>query len=180
MRGFLLLILFYNFVTVSAQQRSYFHFDRITTQEGLPSDNTKKIIQDKQGFIWIGTSEGLCRYDGYHVTTFTYNPLHSHIRLVNNFIYDLSEDENGNIWIATAGGWCELLYNTQTFLNANDFKNFHGKKPDFNVEFILGRSLSSYYYGWLYRFMHFEYKRFFFSINFIFPKQHVSSPGRIG
>ena len=90
----------------------------------LAADNTKKIIQDKQGFIWIGTSEGLCRYDEYHVTTFTYNPAQPH-SLVNNFIYDLSEDENGNIWIATAGGWCELLYNTLTFLNENDFKNFH-------------------------------------------------------
>ena len=119
-----------------AAQQPYFRFDRITTSEGLPSNNTKKIIQDKQGFIWIGTSEGLCRYDGYHVITFTANPAQPH-SLVNNYIYDLSEDENGNIWITTAGGWCELLYNTQTFLNANDFKHFSGKQPDFNAEFIL-------------------------------------------
>jgi len=123
------------FITGFAQQ-PYFQFDRITTLKGLPSDNTKRIIQDKQGFIWIGTSEGLCRYDGYHVTTFSYDPSQPH-SLVNNFIYDLSEDESGNIWIATAGGWCELLYNTVTFLNAKDFKNFHGKAPDFFVQFIL-------------------------------------------
>jgi len=124
------------FTSITVQAQPYFRFDRITTHEGLPSDNTKRIIQDKQGFIWIGTSEGLCRYDGYHVTTFTYNPAQQH-SLVNNFIYDLTEDEDGNIWIATAGGWCELLFNTQTFLNANDFKNFHGKAPDFFVQFIL-------------------------------------------
>jgi len=117
-------------------QQSYFRFDRITIHEGLPSDNARKIIQDRQGIIWIGTSEGLCKYDGYHVITFTYNPVQPH-SIVNNFIYDLSEDENGNIWITTAGGWCELLYNTQTFLNENDFKNFHGKLPDYNPEFIL-------------------------------------------
>jgi ligand-binding sensor domain-containing protein/two-component sensor histidine kinase len=138
MRFSVLIIIITGFITAAtqAQQPSYFHFDRITAYEGLPSDNTKKIIQDKQGFIWIGTSEGLCRYDGYHVTTFTYNPEQAH-SLVNNFIYDLSEDEDGNIWIATAGGWCELLYNTQTFLNENDFKNFHGKGPGFNPELIL-------------------------------------------
>jgi ligand-binding sensor domain-containing protein/two-component sensor histidine kinase len=138
MRASFLIITINIFTTVItyAQQQSYFHFDRITTYNGLPSDNTKKIIQDKQGFIWIGTSEGLCRYDGYHVTTFTYDPAEPH-SLVNNFIYDLSEDENGNIWIATAGGWCELLYNTQTFLNENDFKDFHGKKPNFNPGLIL-------------------------------------------
>ena len=130
------ILIFFLFIvkTVTAQQ-SYFRFDRITTQEGLPSNNTKKIIQDKQGFIWIGTSEGLCRYDGYHFTTFTYNPSKAH-SLINNYIYDLSEDENGNIWITTAGGWCELLYNTQTFLNENDFKKYHGVLPDYNPEFI--------------------------------------------
>ena len=134
MRLFLLIIIFFFRADAKAQQ--YFRFDRITTHEGLPSDNARKIIQDKQGFIWIGTSEGLCRYDGYHVTIFTFNPAQPH-SLVNNFIYDLSEDENGNIWITTAAGWCELLYNTQTFLNATDFKNFHGKQPDYNPEFIL-------------------------------------------
>ena len=133
--SFLIIIIVFTTAVTKAQQQSYFHFDYITVHDGLPSDNTKKIIQDKQGFIWIGTSEGLSRYDGYHVTTFTYNPAQPH-SLVNNFIYDLSEDENGNIWIATAGGWCELLYNTQTFLNEDDFKNFHGKKPDFNVQLI--------------------------------------------
>src|ERR1043165_1199083 len=93
------------FVPLPAQQ-TYFHFDRITTHDGLPTNYTTRIMQDKQGFIWIGTSEGLCRYDGYHVTTFTYNPSQPH-SLVNNYIFDLSEDENGNIWITTAGGWCE-------------------------------------------------------------------------
>jgi ligand-binding sensor domain-containing protein len=127
MRSQLIIFLLQLFISLTGlAQQPYFQFDRITTQDGLPSDNTKRIIQDRQGFIWIGTSEGLCRYDGYHITTFTYNPAQPH-SLVNNFIYDLSEDENGNIWIATAGGWCELLYNTQTFLNAKDFKNFHYK-----------------------------------------------------
>lgn len=135
MRFFATIIIVFVVISVKAQQQSYFHFDRITEREGLPSNNTKKIIQDKQGFIWIGTSEGLCLYDGYHITTFTHNPSQPH-SLVNNFIYDLSEDENGNIWIATAGGWCELLYNSQTFLNENDFKNFHGNLPHFFVEFI--------------------------------------------
>lgn len=133
---FLLPVIIIFFLIKAQAQQSYFHFDRITEREGLPSNNIKKIIQDKQGFIWIGTSEGLCRYDGYHVTIFTYNPSQRH-SLVNNFIYDLSEDEIGNIWITTAGGWCVLLYNTQTFLNATDFKRFHGTLPDYNPEFIL-------------------------------------------
>jgi len=104
----IIIVIFLIAVPNVVAQQPYFRFDRITTYEGLPSNNTKKIIQDKQGVIWIGTSEGLCRYDGYHVITFTSNPAQPH-SLVNNYIYDLSEDENGNIWIATAGGWCELL-----------------------------------------------------------------------
>lgn len=45
----------------------------ITMNTGLPSNAVRSIVQDKNGFIWFGTDNGLCRYDGYHVQNF-YNP----------------------------------------------------------------------------------------------------------
>ena len=45
----------------------------ITMNTGLPSNAVRNIVQDKNGFIWFGTDNGLCRYDGYQVQNF-YNP----------------------------------------------------------------------------------------------------------
>ena len=45
----------------------------VTMNTGLPSNAVRSIVQDKNGFIWFGTDNGLCRYDGYQVQNF-YNP----------------------------------------------------------------------------------------------------------
>ena len=43
---------------------------RLTTEDGLPSNTVRNIVQDRQGFIWLGTDKGLCRYDGVQVRVF--------------------------------------------------------------------------------------------------------------
>ena len=48
--------------TIRAER--YYYFDHITTSEGLPSNTIHCTMQDKSGFMWIGTRDGLCRYDG--------------------------------------------------------------------------------------------------------------------
>ncbi len=73
----------------------------ITNQ--LPSNSVHRLFQDKEGYIWMGTSEGICRYDGYQVKTFRcdiYNP----DRLTSNEIRCITEDFNHNIWIGTSEG----------------------------------------------------------------------------
>lgn len=60
------LFIFYQFclgVAYSLAQSPYFH--RFTDSDGLPSSTIYDIIQDKKGYIWLGTNAGLCRYDGY-------------------------------------------------------------------------------------------------------------------
>ena len=42
----------------------------ITMNTGLPSNAVKSIVQDKNGFVWLATDYGLCRYDGYQVITY--------------------------------------------------------------------------------------------------------------
>jgi signal transduction histidine kinase/CheY-like chemotaxis protein/ligand-binding sensor domain-containing protein len=78
-------------------------FEHIGTHEGLSQINVNCIIQDSRGFMWIGTRNGLNRYDGYTVTTFR-NIAGDHNSVSNNMITDLVEDKHGNIWIATYGG----------------------------------------------------------------------------
>jgi ligand-binding sensor domain-containing protein len=49
-----------------------FRFEKLTVEDGLPHSDALASVQDKEGFIWIATNKGLCRYDGYILkTTFT-------------------------------------------------------------------------------------------------------------
>ena len=49
-------------------------FQRISLEEGMPGRYVNAIAQDDQGFIWLGTSYGLCQYDGYEIKTYDYDP----------------------------------------------------------------------------------------------------------
>ncbi|MCP4154840.1 MAG: response regulator [bacterium] len=76
---------------------------RITTEEGLPHNNVYAIVQDKQGFIWIGTQEGIVRYDGSNFKYFNHDPLDPGSLAESNF-GKIIEGENGILWLGTWGG----------------------------------------------------------------------------
>ena len=82
---------------------SHLKFKRITTLNGLPTDEVQKIYQDKEGFIWLATRYGLAKYDGYRVTVYKSN-LDTPGLLTNNNIYCLADDYEGNLWIGTQEG----------------------------------------------------------------------------
>ncbi len=85
-----------------AQQLRYFtHF---TENDGLSDNSVTCILRDQQGYLWVGTTNGLNRYDGYSFRQYlpdTRQPQHT---VSNEFIYDLKQDSVGFIWIATANG----------------------------------------------------------------------------
>jgi ligand-binding sensor domain-containing protein len=47
------------------EQTSDFLYRNITIEDGLRSNTVRNVVQDYRGFIWLGTDNGLCRYDGY-------------------------------------------------------------------------------------------------------------------
>lgn len=82
-----------------AQQKNL-KFERLDINNGLSQNNVLCVLQDSRGFIWIGTRDGLNRYDGYKFTVYrndTYNPK----SISGNFITSIAEDNDGNIWAAT-------------------------------------------------------------------------------
>src|SRR5260221_13183138 len=87
---------------VSAQKPSLY-FEKITIQNGLSNNKVNCIIQDQRGFIWIGTNDGLDRYDGQYFTIFRKQQDNSP-GISGNIITDLVEDKKGILWIATADG----------------------------------------------------------------------------
>ncbi len=91
-----------------------FRFQTLDIQDGLPQNMVDCIIQDRQGFIWFGTWNGLCRYDGYSFEVFSGNESD----LGNdNFIYTLQEDAEGNIWIGTQQNLYLYIYDQDRFYN---------------------------------------------------------------
>jgi DNA-binding NtrC family response regulator/ligand-binding sensor domain-containing protein len=80
-----------------------FNFDHITVDNGLSQNTPRAIIQDSKGFIWIGTQEGLNRYDGYNFKIYKYDA-NDETSISENSILAIFESKSNDIWIGTNGG----------------------------------------------------------------------------
>ncbi|MDP4217539.1 MAG: two-component regulator propeller domain-containing protein [Bacteroidota bacterium] len=78
-------------------------FTHLTVRDGLSSNGVGYITQDKEGFMWFGTEDGLNRFDGYRIRRF-YHAAGKENSLVNNSIYGIYPDRRDNLWICTAEG----------------------------------------------------------------------------
>jgi ligand-binding sensor domain-containing protein/serine phosphatase RsbU (regulator of sigma subunit) len=78
-------------------------FEHISYEQGLSESNITALLQDKQGFLWIGTANGLNRYDGYSIIVYRNDPNDS-TSLANNAITALYETADGLIWIGAQNG----------------------------------------------------------------------------
>ncbi|SNR30825.1 Signal transduction histidine kinase [Lutibacter agarilyticus] len=102
------------FTSISYGQYSL-GFDHLTTENGLSQSDVNCIYQDKDGFMWFGTHDGLNRYDGYNFTIFKPDPT-SETSISSNLIWKIVDDENGNLWIGTTGGGLNYFdKNTEKF-----------------------------------------------------------------
>ncbi|HYG37503.1 MAG TPA: two-component regulator propeller domain-containing protein [Cytophagales bacterium] len=78
-------------------------FEKLGIDEGLSQSNVSSLLQDRKGFMWFGTKDGLNKYDGYRFTVYK-KSLEDKNSLSSNDIKSLLEDAAGNIWIATWQG----------------------------------------------------------------------------
>ncbi|MBN3035903.1 MAG: hypothetical protein JW861_09985, partial [Bacteroidales bacterium] len=78
-------------------------FRNINENYGLSSNECVCLIKDRQEFVWIGTRNGLNRFDGSECIRFLNDPLDS-TSLSDNFIRSLYEDHRGRIWVGTRTG----------------------------------------------------------------------------
>lgn len=89
-------------------------FDRISLEDGLSDDVVWAILQDRQGFMWFGTGDGLTRYDGYQFTVYQHDP-HNPASLAHDTVHTLYETGNGDLWVGTGGGLDRFEPATGTF-----------------------------------------------------------------
>lgn len=78
-------------------------FKHLTINNGLSQNTVYSLLQDRTGFIWIGTEDGLNKYDGYEFTTYKHDASDKN-SLSNSQINALMEDNQGNLWIGTSDG----------------------------------------------------------------------------
>src|ERR1700722_2406040 len=84
-------------LSLRAQNDAYI-FRHLTTADGLASNIVSSIIQDSLGFMWLGTENGLQKYDGYSFISFHHEPSDPK-SIDEDRISFLMEDANKNIWI---------------------------------------------------------------------------------
>jgi signal transduction histidine kinase/ligand-binding sensor domain-containing protein/DNA-binding response OmpR family regulator len=90
-------------------------FERISVEHGLSHPGVTAILQDQSGFIWVGTQDGLNRFDGYEFVVYRHDPQNSN-SLSDNQIRNIVEDDFGNVWVGTRAGLNRMNRATGEFI----------------------------------------------------------------
>ena len=73
----------------------------LNVNSGLASNEVTCVLQDNMGFMWFGTTNGLCRYDGYQFKTYRSDYLSPSL-FISNHILLIEKDHDGKMWVVTA------------------------------------------------------------------------------
>jgi ligand-binding sensor domain-containing protein len=112
-------------------------FNHLTIDDGLTTNNVRVFRQDYQGFMWIGTENGLHRYDGYDFKIYASDDADT-TSIRGNFIMSLFEDSERRLWVGTLEAGLSLYDRGKDI-----FYNFEHDPKDSTS--ILGNSISSIY-----------------------------------
>ncbi len=103
----LIAVLMFLFPPLLQAQTSRVLFEPLGVDDGLAAADIRALLQDRYGFIWIGTVDGLDMYDGYGFTHYKHKPFDA-ASLTANAITALCEDRSGALWIGTVAGLCRM------------------------------------------------------------------------
>lgn len=93
----------YIFILISGICAQQISVNALSLDNQLPSQSVQRIFQDKEGFIWLGTKEGLCRYDSYRILTYR-SGLRTPNLLTDNEVTSIVEDRKGQLLVGTKKG----------------------------------------------------------------------------
>ncbi|MFT4092409.1 MAG: two-component regulator propeller domain-containing protein [Niabella sp.] len=100
------------FASLSAQEA--YKIKYLSSSQGLSNNSVRCIYQDSRGFIWLGTYDGLNRYDGYEFKILR-NRIADSTSLPHNYISAINEDDAGDLWIGTGQGLVKYNVLTSVF-----------------------------------------------------------------
>jgi len=125
------------FLAVPAMAQQDIMFNHLTVDDGLATNNVRCFVQDYQGFIWIGTENGLHRHDGYEIKIYQNDTEDPH-SIGGNFIMSLHEDARRRLWVATLEGGVSI-YDREK----DQFINFSHRPNDSTT--IAGQTVGTFY-----------------------------------
>lgn len=121
-------ILIFLFLPVFSFCQNQFRFDNFSIKDGLSQNTVHCVLKDKEGYYWLGTQDGLNRYDGYSIKVFRHDKNDS-TTISDNFILTMIEDQSGNLWIGTRNGINHFNKKTEQFtkiiVNEKERNHFH-------------------------------------------------------
>ncbi len=94
------------YIAISATSK--INFEIFSTEDGLPNTRVQCTYQDKKGWIWIGTNQGLSRFDGYKFRNFVPDPTDSS-SINGDLVRVIKEDKHGNLLIGTEKGGLNIF-----------------------------------------------------------------------
>ena len=149
----LLLLLFgINMVNIKdVQAYENIMFSSLTIENGLPQSTVETMIQDSKGFIWVGTNDGLARYNGYEFKIYR-NEYGKKESLVGNYIVKIVEDRYGYIWVGTSSGVSRINTSDNKILNYTEDNGLEDKNVTGLVLTSDGDVVVATYKGGLYKY----------------------------
>ena len=96
-------------------------FNNMNIEQGISQATIETMFQDSKGYIWLGTNDGLNRYNGYEYKIYNYEEDQNSIS--HNGITDITEDDYGNIWVSTVQGVNKINPSTGEISNYTESNN---------------------------------------------------------
>ena len=113
-----LVLCFLYLLSSALHAQENFVFENFSIPQGLSNPTINSICEDKYGFLWLGTNDGLSRYDGYEFKVYKNNPSDS-TSLPGNTINTICEDNNGNLWIGGSNVLAKYDSKNDNFISVN-------------------------------------------------------------
>ena len=114
MRSKIIFCLLALFAVCAPAQTVGVGFHRISYDDGLSNNTVNCIRKSSKGFLWVGTSLGLNRYDGFRIRSYFNDPANP-LSLPDNNVMEIYEDADGMLWVNTPKGYCVFNPVTETF-----------------------------------------------------------------
>ncbi|MPQ44229.1 sensor histidine kinase [Clostridium tarantellae] len=102
------------------------NFNKVTILDGMSQSSAQHIFQDSKGYMWIGTSDGLNRYNGHDFNIYSYKRNNDNTISSNN-IKAIVEDKENNLWISTSNGLNRIS------LSNNNIKRYIAKREEGHI-----------------------------------------------
>lgn len=126
MKYIITFLFIFSYTCFLQAQKNRYLFTHLTNKDGLSQNSVMTMHQDKLGQMWIGTRDGLNKYDGTKITIYR-TEFNNPNSISNDHILSIEEDDEGNIWFGTLNGL--NLYNPKT----NTFTRFYHNKAKQNI-----------------------------------------------